>query len=321
MKHLIEQTQQEFERKRRTAQTRALNRKDKIYAEIPALLELEKRTSDIGIANLAALHHQNHPTDVAPLDEIEKLTKQKNALLRAHGYTTADFEPKYSCTICNDTGYADGEQCICFKQAVAAKLYGTSSLMDVLELENFETFNFELYADKAPKGQTSPRDNIKNIYLECLNFATDFAAPPRNLLFRGRPGVGKTFMANCITAELLPKGIYIIYMPASELVDLIRKSRISDYSDLIDESFVDALATCDLLIIDDLGTENVTDFVITELFNLINKRILTNKQMLISTNLTLKEIEDMYSARIFSRIYGHFEIFDFIGSDIRVKKT
>jgi DNA replication protein DnaC len=281
--------------------------------------EIDAKISELGVGSLLALHSERRSDNEEIFGRIDKLKEEKIKVLKQNNFSETDFLPKVNCRICNDTGIDGDDYCICFKQSVAAKLYGETALYSVLEKENFETFNFELYSNKAAKGQKTPRKIIEKIYLDCIKYADNFGKKPVNLFFRGRTGVGKTFMINCIAADLLKKGAYIIYMTACDLVDLLRKSHLSDYAASIDYTFVDALYTCDLLIIDDLGTENTTDFAISELFNLLNKRLISERQIIISTNLTLEELDEKYSGRIISRIMGYFTPYEFAGEDIRTK--
>jgi len=319
MKRLIEQTLYELEKKRTYEKNKAEYIKNKIYGEIKELKKIDEQIAQRGIDSLQLLYSGDFSNKKDIFNRIEDLKKKKTELLKMHNYCEQDFLPKISCKKCGDKGIVDGQYCICLKQAVASKLYSITSLESVLEKENFETFNLELFSNKALKGEKSPRANMKKIYQDCVLYTNNFGENSENLFFTGSTGVGKTFMINCIAADLLKKGVYIIYMISSDLIDLLRKSRLSDYSGTIDASFVEALYDCELLIIDDLGTENATDFAIDELFNLLNKRILSNKKMIISTNLTLNELESMYSIRILSRIIGHFKSYKFLGNDIRIK--
>lgn len=319
MKHLIEQTLKEFEKKRLYAENEAELNKNKIFKEINDLERIDKEISDLGMKALQLLHAGDFSNKKEIFRKIEELKEKKSILLREHKYTENDYSPKYNCSICNDTGFVGGVYCICCKQSVASKLYNQTSLESILEKENFENFNLELFTNKTQKGSGSPRANMKKIYQDCVLYTKNFNENSANLFFTGSTGVGKTFMINCIASDLIKKGIYIIYMISSDLIDLIRKSRLSEYSSIIDSSFIEALNTCDLLIIDDLGTENATDYAVDELFNLMNKRILSNKKIIISTNLTLNELDEIYSIRIFSRIMGYFTPYNFIGNDIRIK--
>ena len=318
MKRLIEETQKEYALRREKATAQAQARKGKAFAKIEGLSEIEDEIARLGIAMLESLHVKEGDKQEL-LKKMEELKLQKKQLLKSAGQREEDFLPDFKCKKCDDSGMTGTEVCICFKQQVAAKLYGEKSLLSVLERENFDTFNFELYSNKAQKGQKNPRQNIKKISSDCLHYTASFGRESGNLIFTGAPGVGKTFMINCIVAELLQKGVYVVYMTAYDLIDLLRKSKLSEYAQTIDSSFVDALYTCDLLAIDDLGTENATDFAVDEFFNLLNKRLLDKRQIILSTNLNLNELNEMYSDRILSRIMGYFTPYEFVGGDLRLK--
>jgi DNA replication protein DnaC len=147
-----------------------------------------------------------------------------------------------------------------------------------------------------------------------MYFIETFSNSKDNLLFYGNSGTGKTFLTHCIAKELLDRGILVIYKTAEELIKNLREVRIENNTDM-----EDLLVNCDLLIIDDLGTEQISNFTKTELFNLINKRLLKEKKMIVSTNYTLEELSKTYSERITSRLFGNFTLCKFYGEDIRVK--
>ena len=137
-----------------------------------------------------------------------------------------------------------------------------------------------------------------------------------NLLFYGNSGTGKTFLSHCIAKELLDNGYFVVYRTAEEMIQNLRKIRFENQVE-----YEKLLLDCDLLIIDDLGTEQINEFSKTELFNLLNKRLLKQKKMLVSTNYTLKDLMSIYSERISSRLLGNFKLFKFYGDDIRVTKN
>ena len=154
--------------------------------------------------------------------------------------------------------------------------------------------------------------NLINTKMYIPNFSNHNA----NLLLCGPSGTGKTFLSWCIAKELLDRGYLVIYKTSAEIMSDLRNIVIENNSIL-----KDLLINCDLLIIDDLGAEQVTDFTNTELFNLINTKLLKNKKMLISTNLTLHQISKLYSDRLYSRLAGNFRNFTFYGDDLRIKEN
>jgi DNA replication protein DnaC len=162
---------------------------------------------------------------------------------------------------------------------------------------------------------------MEKILQTCTQYAKTFGDEMNNLYFYGDPGLGKTFLSHCIAKELLDDGYLVIYQTASELLDIIRKSKFQQVEDRAVIQPIQYLYQCDLLILDDLGTETLTEFANNELFNLINRRLKEEKKMLISTNLPISKLEGRYSARLASRIIGNFKFVEFFGEDIRMKKA
>ena len=178
--------------------------------------------------------------------------------------------------------------------------------------------NKDLYSSNI-----SPRENIKKIYDAAINFVDNFnKLEEKNLVFLGPTGVGKTFLSNCIAKALLEKGRTVLYQTAPVMLDTIISSRFNKQADA---NFMDNLLNVDLLIIDDLGTETINSMKYTELFTIINTRLLNQNQKItktiISTNLDLKTIFSVYNERIGSRIIGNYNIYKFFGDDIRFKKN
>jgi DNA replication protein DnaC len=168
----------------------------------------------------------------------------------------------------------------------------------------------------------SPRENMQSIVNTCRDFITQFDTHARNLLFYGDTGVGKTFLTNCIARELLDTSHTVIYLTAFHLVDILQNNTFGqDDLDDSSENMFDYILDCDLLIIDDLGTELNNSFVTSQLFLCINERLGMRKSTIISTNLSLDELQNEYSERIFSRLVSNYEIMLILGDDIRIKKA
>jgi DNA replication protein DnaC len=153
---------------------------------------------------------------------------------------------------------------------------------------------------------------------ECQNFIADFDNKPKNLFFYGDTGVGKTFLSNCVAKELLEQGKSVIYFTAFQLFDILSKGVFERDADAI--AAHQNIFDCDLLIIDDLGTEFANSFTTSQLFLCVNERILRNKSTIISTNLDMNQIVDIYSERTLSRIISNYSIIKLFGDDIRIKK-
>ena len=258
--------------------------------------------------------------------ELKDIDKQINDEYARNGIDKKMFLPEFDCKKCNDTGIiTDGNEtkyCSCFVQAVINETYKQLNMMKINE-ENFNTFDIGYYSNKVDKekygSSKSPRENIENIMQISINFASNInSEKEKSLLFIGKTGLGKTFLSNSIAKMVVDQGYSVIYQTAPIFMDQIMQYKFS-YDDEKKELY-NRIFDVDLLIIDDLGTENITDNKYAELFNVINTRLLKNKKMIISTNLTLNELFSRYDERIISRLIGEFKICKFIGEDIRLNK-
>ncbi len=248
------------------------------------------------------------------------LSVKKEALLLAHGYPANYLTPVYSCPDCKDTGMAGEERCHCFKQAVVDLLYTQSGLSERIKDENFDTFSFDYYSDTVldPKTKLTPRQHMKRVHDTALSFVRNFDTEHNNLLMYGASGLGKTFLSHCIAKELLNTAHTVLYLPAYELFDILGKSMKEDEREFAASS--DHILDCDLLIIDDLGTELATAFTLSRLSLCINERFINKRSTIISTNFGVEELATHYGERNFSRIFSTYTPLRFFGEDIRLKK-
>lgn len=294
------------------------SRKQEIAMKLPEINNIDRQIGKLCLSvSLNTLQSANKGQDYLK-DLKEKITNlriKKSELLVSNGYPLDYLQPQYDCEKCKDTGFIGSEKCSCYKSKLVKIYYENSSLSSMLEKNNFENFNLEYYSDKMGPEKYTPRYNIQRIVSSSLNFIKTFDASDENLLFYGNSGTGKTFLSHCIAKDLIDRGYFIIYKTAEELVKSIRDIRFNGNSIL--EEYIN---NCDLLIIDDLGTEMSSDFSKTELFNLLNLRLLTNKKMIVSTNYSLEELTNIYSERITSRLIGNFTLCKFYGDDIRLQK-
>ncbi len=288
--------------------------RDEVYELIP-----EYRDIDSSIAQLALEHGKRYVSgDADALSEMRKelteLTGRKTLLLNEYGFPPDYLSPIYTCPDCKDTGYIDGKKCHCLQQAVIRLLYAQSNMEGVLAEENFDNLSYEYY------NQTEAA-LMKRIVCECQEFIHTFDSDYRNLFFYGNVGVGKTFLTNCIAKELLESGHSVIYFTAFQLFDTLAKKTFHSYDISEDiKNVYEHIFNCDLLIIDDLGTETTNSFVSSQLFLILNERNLRKKSTIISTNLSLENLSKQYSERTFSRISGYYSLFKFDLEDIRLKK-
>ena len=290
---------------------RADMKKKKLYIRYPELDELEKKINEIGL-KIAKLVLKKFD-----MREIERLKKENRILVEKYdfilkkiGLSKNDFEV-YDCKICHDTGFVNNKKCDCLKKKLVAKYCNMSCLDKILEQENFANFNFKYYKGESLK-------LIKKAYKESLSFVKYFGVKFRNLFFYGDTGLGKTFLCNCIANEILNMEKSVLYKTAPELFKMLDEIRFNDYEKNIEQEKI--IFDCDLLVIDDLGAEYKTKPLESDLFNIINMRLLNKKPVIISTNMNANELPEFYTQRIVSRIYGHYDMFEFVGEDIRIKK-
>ncbi len=322
--------EREYELKRSNALTQSALHAQSIYNDFPEIGEIEHEIRKLGIEaaklSLVIDDDQNRTKIATILEKINELKAKKESLLEKNNVSLA---PKYECDKCKDTGYITinmrTEMCTCMKQKLLDNYYNRFNL-SYLKLQNFERFDESLYSDKADfekyHSKNSPRENIIKIKNLANKFIEEFNNPEaKNLLFTGTAGVGKTFISGCIANELLQNGHTVLYETAPQLLDDIFEYKYGSKSKNLKDLY-DSIFNVDLLIIDDLGTENQTSAKFTELFTIINTRILNpNTKTIISTNHDLKQLSKLYDDRILSRLIGHYVICRFFGDDIRLLKN
>ena len=307
-----------YEKIRTDENRKLMKRREEIKNKYPEILELDttiqKLCLNLSMAALRGITDQNELNNIK--EEITDLRAKKYEMLVSHGYNPDYLNLHYNCPKCKDTGFIGKDKCSCFKSKLIKLYYKDSDLEEAVKTNNFKNFNINLYSNhKLNDERYTPRKNIEDI-LEYITgeYLPNFKNSNTNLLFYGNSGTGKTFLSWCIAKELLDKGFLVVYKTSDDLLRALKDIKFNNDTDL-----ENLLINCDLLIIDDLGSEQITDFSSTELFTLINKKILKNKKMLISTNLSLPLISKRYSERISSRIIGEFKLFKFFAEDIRIQ--
>ena len=317
-----------YEQRKLSEEKECDERITKLYTDNPNLSDIVDKINEKSI-ELSKCILFKKDSQISILEkEINNLKIQKQELLKKLNINPDFFTPSYECKKCNDTGFlvdSNGIMCTCLKQKLMDIQYNKSNISN-LENENFDKFNELVFSDitdeKKYNSNISPRENINNIKNIALNFIDNFDNPnEKNLLFTGNTGLGKTFISNCIANEILKIGKTVLYQTASNMLDSIIDYKFGKTNgELIYENILNA----DLLIIDDLGTENLNSVKFAELFNVINTRLLNQNnhitKTIISTNLTLNNLFNNYDERIFSRLAGYYNICKFFGDDIRLKR-
>ena len=307
----------EYDEKRLKASRDLRERRQRIEAQLPRLKEIEDEIASVSVAEaIARISGSALPGSYK--EKLSSLRREKAEVLASAGLTEKDLTESFSCTKCRDTGYVGQELCSCFKEKIIDVLYDQSNIKEILKEENFNTFSFRFYPEGASLSSAEYALTKARAFVDAFDSSDD------NLLIAGATGVGKTFLANCIAKELLDRGYFVVYLSAIRLFDILSDATFGsgrNGSEGASSEFVRKhIYDCDLLIIDDLGTEMVNSFTSTQLFQCINERILRRKHTVISTNLSLKQLQENYSERVVSRLANNYTLIKLLGNDIRMMK-
>lgn len=307
--------------RRQTAHRRQMEeRVREVREKLPRIREIDDEIASASVQCARQLLSGNNGALSALKEQIAALGAERERVLLAGGFPADYLELTYDCPDCRDLGYVDGQKCHCFQKAEIDLLYTQSNLRGILDEENFDTFSFSYYSDELKEeiSGVSSLERMKKVHTACRQFVRNFDTTDANLFFYGDTGVGKTFLSHCIAKELLDTTHSVVYFSAQELFETIAQKRFGKTAEA--EGVLDAIYGCDLLIIDDLGTEITNTFVNSELFLCINERLTSRRSTIISTNLSLKAFKDTYSERIFSRISTNYTMLKLFGKDIRLLK-
>ena len=304
----------------RTYEERQLNERQRLDEKIRYVNSHVEGYEDLSrqIASLSVDHARLLlDGDESALDRLRAsladLRRRQKELLISSGLGKDFLEPAYVCSACRDTGYIRNQKCSCFKQQMITFLYEQSNIKELLERQNFSHLSDEFY-----EGEDLQR--FQKAVETCHDFVKSFDSDYHNLFFYGTVGTGKSFLSGCVARELIDSGHSAIYFSAAALFDRISQNAFGYHNkDALNDIYED-LYSCDLLIIDDLGTEVTNAFSSSQFFSCLNERILRKKSIIISTNLSLQELRDRYSDRIFSRITSNFDLCKITGPDIRMYK-
>jgi DNA replication protein DnaC len=323
----------EYEQKKLQAELDLEKRKEELYKKLPRLQQIETELNNFAINTAKSILSGSSSSLEELSQKVSELKSEKEKILKENNLSDTFLKPNYHCKICNDTGYiqVEGEgskMCPCLKQKLLDISYNKSNISN-LDKENFKTFNPNIFSDKIEpekyRFNISPRDNILLIKQKSIEFVENFDNPEyKNLLFTGNTGLGKTFISNCIANELIKRGKNVLYQTAPVLLETVIDNKMNKYKTSSQSNFYKNVLESDLLIIDDLGTECINSMKLSELFTILNTRLLNlnNKitKTIISTNLGINNIFKNYEERIGSRIAGFYDIYYFFGDDLRFKK-
>ncbi len=325
-KEVRQEAARKISSRRANAERDAELRREKIYAQVPQAREYERKIASCGIeAGRTVLRGGDVKQELENLrNKSRELRREYEQLLGSKGYTLRDIEPKYYCPHCNDTGYIEQDNrtvmCNCLRRAMLDAACKELNAQSNFKFCKFEDFNLGFYSMDVDSGfPRSPYEQMRRNLDFCKRYAEGFGKSSGSILMRGATGLGKTHLSLSIADVVTRKGYGVVYISAPVMVKELEKEHFS--RDREDTSIEDTLLGCDLLIIDDLGTEFNTQFSTKAIYNIFNTRLIQSKPVIINTNMTYSEMEETYSQRFVSRIGGETTRLEFFGTDVRLKKV
>ena len=300
----------------------------KLYRDYPRLRQLDGqiRGAMADLADLALSGKELDPKgpEIAEIRKrSEALQQERLQLLEQLHVDPADLEDRPACSICGDTGWAGGEMCSCLKNLCQEEqMKSLTALLGLTEEQSFDRLRMDVYSDVPWKGEArSPRENMRRVVRVCQRFAEEFPnCPVKNLIFSGGTGLGKTFLSGCIARQVSQRGFSVVYDTAINTFaafETVKFSRDADEGRSA-RDITRRYLGCDLLILDDLGSELITSLVQTSLYQIINTRLMQDQRTILSTNLSKEQITLRYGPQLGSRIGGLYQELPFYGDDIRL---
>lgn len=316
-REIYRKAQRRLESRRDNADMYAEMMKQEIMDAIPEVEEIQKGLSQVGLEiSQLFLYKDNTEEKVAQLRaRSHALIDKRSALLQAAGYEPDAMQPKYTCSACNDRGFIDGRMCQCHRTLLKEIMRQELEMLAPLEECTFDNFNTEYYSTTPLDNGIVPRQKAEKVVDTARRYAQNFSMDSKNLLFIGGTGLGKTHLSLAIMNVVVNKGYYACYGTAQNICDDLQSEQFGrDEGILYTKKQV---MECDLLVLDDLGTEVNNQYSVATLYNIINTRILAGRPTIISTNFKFSALEKRYDKRITSRLTGEYVPQYLFGSDIR----
>lgn len=307
-----------LEKRRDDAVMTAEIRSDDIKRNIPEIAEIQQKLSRIGL-EISKIFFYKGDTDEKLQSlkaQSEALIEERSLILKKNGYKENAMLPERICPVCEDRGFIGGRMCNCHRQLLKDIMRDEISAVAPLDSCTFDNFSLEYYSDVPNENAIVPKRRAQIALDKSREYAQNFSLNSKNLLFIGGTGLGKTHLSLAIINVVINKGYYVCYGTSQNICDDLQSEQFGRDEDTYYYTKRQVL-DCDLLVLDDLGTEIENQYSIATLYNIINTRILSKRPTVISTNYKYDALERKYDKRITSRINGEYLPFYFIGSDIR----
>lgn len=316
---VYQKAKKELENRKIAAENERELRHSNLVLKHPEILEFEKEMAQAGLSLVRAFGQKKPPEFIQGLKK-QSLDAQAKRLevLRKDGLPDDYLDTPYTCKKCNDTGFVEGMMCDCYKKLLKSTAYANICKTSPIKKSTFEDFSLDFYPNETDSNGLSPKKHMYDVMNYCYEYAKDFSINSPSLLLYGATGLGKTHLSLAIASYAIDKGYAVIYGSTQNLLNKIEAEHFGRGENKTET--LDMLLDCDLLVLDDLGAEFSTQFTVATIYNIINTRMLTQKPIIISTNLNPQELEDKYTQRITSRIIGSYTPLLFCGKDIRQLK-
>ena len=320
-REIYEAVQKKLFEFRLQAEGESRKRRTFFYKRFPRaeLIEKEISSTAVKIAR-TVIGGGDVSSELKKLKEVnDTLRQEQKAMLDSVNLPEDYLKVHYRCEMCKDEGYIDGIMCQCMKELLRQESYARLNRLSPLSLSTFESFSLGYYSEHATDDvMPCARKRMSQILDFCIKYSSEFKKTSPSLLMRGATGLGKTHLSLAIANEVIKLGYGVIYISSPNMVSLLQKEHFGGKreTDLSEKYLIE----CDLLIIDDLGTEFVTSFSSAAIYNIVNSRIMMGLPTIMNTNFSLKELEEIYTQRMVSRIMGNSIHLVFMGTDIRQKK-
>lgn len=327
-KEVYDDAWRELERRATTAREEQRARREEIRRILPEIEQLERAMAKTA-ANITGAVMLGKKGAVSRIEELKQLSlslqQQRAALLQKQGYPTDYLAEQHGCNHCRDTGYTGRKMCHCLKELLTKAAYLRLGAVSNANDCSFESFSLSYYPEQPlDHSGIVPRRRMAQIFQYCRQYATDFSHESESLLFLGQTGLGKTHLSLAIASAVTGKGFGVLYSSVQKLMDRLESQKFSNANNMREQyrDSVNYILHCDLLVLDDLGTEFYTQFTASVLYNIINSRLAEKRPTIINTNLDLPKIEEKYSQRMVSRLACGYKVLRFCGKDIRfIQKT